>query len=199
MPVPAGGDGFSVLYTSLEAVRRLLGINSVDADSDAMIEAAISAASRNIDARCGRHFYLDATATARTFSAAGRVLYDGASYSLLVDDIGSTAGLLVGGAAWVNTGPGNALAYGRPVTYVSGDVYAANPFVGTVAVTARWGWPAVPPEIETAAGLLASRLYRRKDSPQGVIGSDQWGVTRVARFDPDVEGLIAPYRLPGFA
>jgi hypothetical protein len=62
-----------------------------------------------------------------------------------------------------------------------------------VRVTARWGWPSVPDGVAQAAALLAARLYRRKDSPEGVLGSSEWGAVRVARFDPDVEGLIAPY------
>jgi hypothetical protein len=42
------------------------------------------------------------------------------------------------------------------------------------------------------------RLFRRKDSPEGVTGSAEWGVVRLSRRDPDVWVLIEPYILPGF-
>jgi hypothetical protein len=70
------------------------------------------------------------------------------------------------------------------------------PSSGRLQVTALWGWPAVPDEIEQATALYAARLYRRKDSPQGVIGGGDFGPVRVSRIDPDVEALIAPFVIP---
>ncbi|MDX2921298.1 hypothetical protein PV370_25695, partial [Streptomyces sp. NE06-03C] len=67
-----------------------------------------------------------------------------------------------------------------------------------VQVTARWGWPAVPDEIVQATLIQAARLYKRKDSPEGVTGSAEWGVVRLSRRDPDVWALIEHYVLPGF-
>lgn len=189
-------DAPTDVYTDLATLRTMLGANGVDAASDTLISAAITAASRSIDARCGRRFYSDVTASARSYDISGRTTYNGARYSLLTDDISTPTGLLLNGSAWTQY---EAVRPGRPITYLLSDLYAASPFFDVVTVTAVWGWPAVPDEIKQATALLASRLYKRKDSPQGVIGSDQWGVTRVARFDPDVEALINPYRLPGFA
>jgi hypothetical protein len=40
--------------------------------------------------------------------------------------------------------------------------------------------------------LLASRLYRRRDSVDGTIGWGDMGVVRVGLKDPDVEALLAP-------
>ncbi|MFC8456442.1 hypothetical protein ACFUJ0_06100 [Streptomyces sp. NPDC057242] len=65
-------------------------------------------------------------------------------------------------------------------------------------VGTRFGWPAVPDDITEAALIQAARLYRRKDSPEGVTGSAEWGVVRLSRRDPDVWNLIDPYVLPGF-
>lgn len=186
------------LYSDLPTLRAMVGANAVDVSNDQLLLSAIRAASRSIDRRCGRIFYRTGL-TVRQFVSPGRLTWNGTFYSFTVDDIADTTGLLVGGVSWTGVGPLNATVMGSPVTYLISDDYAANPFTGTVSVTARWGWPAVPEEISHAAALLAARLWKRKDSPQGVIGSDQWGVTRVARFDPDVESLIAPYRLPGFA
>jgi hypothetical protein len=56
----------------------------------------------------------------------------------------------------------------------------------------------VPDEVVQATLLQAGRLYRRKDSPEGVTGSADWGMVRLPRLDPDVMALIEPYMLPGF-
>jgi hypothetical protein len=190
-------------YTTVAVVKGMLGKTTAD-DRDDLIIQAISAASRMIDQRCGRRFYADATATARTFTAHDRHLTTGDAQSLRVDDYLTATGVTVETrtsftGAWSTVagwepGPDNADADGRPWTEV---VYQAGWLGDTtrVRVTARWGWPSIPGGIAQAAALLASRLYRRKDSPQGVLGSAEWGVARVSRLDPDVEGLIAPHIL----
>jgi hypothetical protein len=67
-----------------------------------------------------------------------------------------------------------------------------------VRVTAKFGWPTVPDDIVQACLIQASRLFKRADSPEGVMGSSEWGVVRLSRRDPDVWALIEPYTLPGF-
>lgn len=196
------GDPGPALYADLLTVKAGLGKTTAD-DRDDLIEQAIAAASRMIDSRTGRRFYADRVATARTFPVIGRTGYMAGEQVAYVDDIASltdlavatgTTGSWTAVAAW-EAGPDNAAAYGRPWTQIRG-AFGWLPATGRVQVTARWGWPAVPDEITQAATLLAARLYRRKDSPQGVLGSADWGVIRVSRFDPDVEALIAPYAAP---
>ena len=46
------------------------------------------------------------------------------------------------------------------------------------------------PEIVQAVLILASRLYKRRQSPEGVAGWDDMGTVRVVARDPDVERLI---------
>jgi Phage gp6-like head-tail connector protein len=46
------------------------------------------------------------------------------------------------------------------------------------------------PEVRQAVLLLASRLYKRRNSPDGVAGWDDGGAVRILRVDPDVERLI---------
>lgn len=201
----AVADPAPISYATRDAVKSSLGKITSD-DRDDLIDAAITAASRLIDARTGRRFYLDASASARVFPVRGRAFWDGAAHNLLVDDLGSTSGLVVEtGSPFSNswtatttyaTGPDNALTQLRPVTSLRSQ---SGWGTESVRVTGRWGWPAVPAEIGLAAQLLAARLYRRKDSPQGVIGSADWGAVRVSRVDPDVEALIAHLILPGFA
>lgn len=207
MPVPAGGDGFTDIYTNLATVKSSLGKLTVD-DRDDLIENAIRTACRYIERRTGRVFYTAVTPTARTVPVVGFSEHRDSwqEQVLLVDDIASATSLAVATGSTGNwtafttfdTGPDNALAYGRPIT----EIRAATgwlPAHGRVQVTALWGWPAVPDDIAEAAALLARRLYRRKDSPQGVLGNSEWGVTRVSRTDPDVEALIAPFVIPVIA
>lgn len=205
MALPGGGNDVIDVYTDLPTVKEMLSKESEDT-RDELINQAIRAASRLIDKRTGRRFYADPEPVTRTFTTSGRVYYDriGGSYQLLVPDIADETGLgveLGTGSSWVMTtgyatGPDNALLLGRPVTRLAniGGWGAAG-----VRVTARWGWPAVPNEVQLAASLLAARLYRRKDSPQGVIGGGEFGPVRVSRIDPDVEALISDLILPGFA
>jgi len=194
-------------YAELATVKAALGKLTTD-DRDELIQAAITSASRLIDARTGRRFSLDDAPSTRTFPVNGRSFFDGVAYQLLIDDLGATDGVTVEtGAAssgtWTpNTsfefGQLNAVSLGRPITSLS-TTYGWGAGTTNVRVTGRWGWPAVPSEVALATQLLAARLYRRKDSPQGVIGSADWGAVRVSRVDPDVEALIAHLTLPGFA
>lgn len=186
-------------YTDLATVKDALGKTTVD-DRDDLIEQAIAAAEQMIDERCGRTFNLDVGSTARTFPAYDRLLTCGYEQTLRVDDFVSVTTVETqssfAGTWTAVTGyelrPSNASVGDRPYTeiaYQTGWVTESM----RVRVTARWGWPSVPDGVTQAAALLAARLYRRKDSPQGVLGNAEWGTVRVSRVDPDVEGLIAPY------
>ncbi|WP_406462963.1 phage gp6-like head-tail connector protein [Streptomyces sp. NBC_00111] len=191
-------------YADRAALKDALSIETADTTRDALLDRALAAASRGIDTATGRRFWLDETPSARVYRTAGRTLWDDVGEVLNVDDVGTTTGLATAtGApgAWtavtdIETTPDNALARGRPIT---GLLLAAGGW-GTqrVQVTAQWGWPAVPDEIEQATLIQAARLFRRKDSPEGVTGSAEWGVVRLSRRDPDVWALIEHFILPGF-
>jgi hypothetical protein len=201
MPVPAGGDSSTTDYTDLDTVKAALGKTSDD-ERDELIAAAIAAASRAIDQRTGRRFYADTATSARTYPACGAYVNGYDSQSLRIDDVADSTGMTVEsrygfGGSWSTVatwelGPDSAAALGQPWNRVVAAAGWLSPAV-TVRVTATWGWLTVPDAITQAATLLAARLYRRKDSPQGVIGSAEWGQIRVSRMDPDVESLIAPY------
>lgn len=193
-------------YTTLELLKAALKIS--DSDRDDLLIAAVAAASRAIDAHTGRRFYLDAAATARTFSARDRVLSDRYGQHLFVDEIANATLTVEEGSAstaWTpvtstayELEPDNALATGRPATTLL-RVSGTWTTTGKIRITTRWGWPAVPDEVAQAALIQATRLYRRKDSPEGVLGSAEWGVIRVARVDPDVQSLLQHLTLPGMA
>ncbi|MGW1595250.1 phage gp6-like head-tail connector protein [Streptomyces sp. NPDC002343] len=186
-------------------MRKRTGAEASDSSRDDELASALSAASRSINLTTGRRFWLDAEPVQRVFRLAGRVVREADGDVLLVDDIGDVTGMVVetgSGSAWTpltgyETQPDNALADGRPVTGLlrSGIWGTATT---RVRITARFGWPAVPEDITEAALIQATRLYKRKDSPEGIIGSAEWGVRNLSRRDPDVWALIEPYILPGF-
>jgi hypothetical protein len=194
-------------YASLDQLKGARKTTTTDRDDD-MSQALLTAA-RRIDKTTGdRQFWLDKTVSARIFRMKGRVYSTDEGEWLIVDDIGSLSGLVVevgDGTTWTavtgyQTGPENALAKRqpinrllRPVSSWSGSWSGPN----QARITARWGWPAVPDEIVRANLLQANRLYTRKDSPDGVLGNAEWGVTRVSSIDPDVRDLIADYCLAG--
>ena len=62
-----------------------------------------------------------------------------------------------------------------------------------VKVTATFGWTEVPTAIRQASILLASRQYKRYDSPLGVAGFGDLGVVRVSNIDPDIAKLLEPF------
>ncbi|MFI5755625.1 phage gp6-like head-tail connector protein [Streptomyces sp. NPDC051569] len=188
-------------YAQLDALKARLDIEVDDTTRDELLGNALAAASRGIDTATGRRFWIDPDPVARTFALAGRTVRDERGDRVLLDDIGDEPLLVESGStgAWTaltdyESSPDNALLRGRPITALSGAWWGA----GRIRVTARWGWPQVPDEIREAALIQAARLYRRKDSPEGVTGSAEWGVVRLSRRDPDVWALIEHFCLPGF-
>lgn len=191
-------------YADLATLKLALDIEADDTTEDSLLNKALSAASRSIDTSCGRRFWLDAAPVARSFRLSGRTVLNDAEVLVLLDDIGAAPTLVETGSngAWTpvtdyETGPDNALLDGRPITSLTrfGPWGTA---AGRVRVTARWGWPEIPAEIGQATLLQASRLFKRKGSPEGVTGSAEWGVVRLSRRDPDVWALIEHFVLPGF-
>lgn len=187
-------------YAELEPVRRSLNIRGGDdAHDDDLIETARLAAAKAIDKLCNRPtgFAPDTAATTRVYRGPGPILF--------IDDVCSLEDFAVEGyqsiGVWdavvgIDTAaqlePFNALLDGWPYERLTGYYWP-----GLVRVTARWGWPEVPPEIVQATQLLVQRLFSRKDSPAGVAGWDAMGsAVRVGRADPDVQMLIGPFVKP---
>lgn len=197
-------------YATLAELKRARKIPLSDTADDAALMRALERASRAIDDRCGvtgTGFYLAGSASARVFRTRGRVVSretDGEI--LIVDAIGSTSGLTVSvgdvqsslsAVTDFTYEPLNAIATGVPVT---GLLRTRSYWSGAYAeVTAQWGWPTIPPPIADACLLLANRRFVRLSSPEGVAGWGNEGPVRVSRFDPDIEDLVSPYVLPGFA
>jgi hypothetical protein len=192
------------LYCTVAELKAQMAVT--DTVDDALFEQAIRASSRAIDELCNRRFYAEATATARVYRADNCDL-------LRVDDISSLTGLVVktdtastgtyGQTLTITTDfvtePSNAIAMGEPVKairHVNGT-FPTGGYRPRVEVTAKWGWPVVPEQVRAACLVKAARLFRRKDSPEGIAGVSDFGVVRISRFeDPDVVMLLAPF-MPG--
>jgi hypothetical protein len=195
-------------YASLAELRQWLNITTTDTATNPLLTKALSAASRQIDNRTNRKFWLDAVVSQRIYNPSRRVVKStGSQTRLIIDDIGATTGLIVeigSGSSWnpitdYEFWPENAIATGSPVFELSRtyQLWQYSTY-DRVRVTARWGWPDIPDEISQATLVLAARFYRRQGSPEGVAGFNDLGVVRVGRRDPDVDALLSNYRMAAF-
>jgi hypothetical protein len=190
------------IYADLDILKESLGI--CDANDDRQLTKALAGASQAITKVTGRRFGLDPTPTPRVYRPGRRVTWDRDGTLLMTDDIGDATGIVVEtGAAgsWTaitdyETHPENALVDGEPITGLLRLAWWFGGYGLRIRVTARWGWPAVPADVEQACLILARRLFHRRNSPAGVMGSQDW-VVNLARKDPDVQGLLDPVSLPG--
>lgn len=197
-------------YITLAELKGTLGIPADDDTEDNRLERVRRSASRSVDTHCHRRFYLDDAVSQRTYRPSGRVVVDrrAGEYKLLVDDIATTTGLIVetgslGSATWAavtgyDTDPENAIVQGRAIEALIRTVPWPCLTGSRVRVTAKWGWPSIPDLVVEATLLTANRLFRRKDSPEGVTASSDWGPIRVVKLDPDVQKMLTNFVLPAF-
>lgn len=176
---------------------------------DADIDSAIASGSRAADDFCGRRFYADVNAT------QVRYYTPTSSRLLLIDDVVTVTTLKTDSSGdgtfettWtVNTdyvlNPLNAAADGVPWSWISVSPTSSRYFpcyARSVELTGKFGWAEVPSAVKQATSLIASRLLKRsREAPFGIafVGSlDVGAASRIARVDPDVQGLLAPYVRP---
>jgi len=196
-------------YCELGDVRSALNIPASSSDKDVTIEAAINAASRQIDAHCGRRFWQDGTVVTREYFA------DDLS-ECQVDDISTTTGLIVklddadtgafGTTLTISTHfvllPRNA-AREVPVwpytaiRLVDGAYTFPRSSSGRAGlqVTAKFGWPAVPDDITRACVVQAVQLYKAPDAAFGAVqvGVDGFAFRLGSRINPIAAALLDPY------
>jgi hypothetical protein len=195
-------------YATLAELKGYLTID--DSMEDQLLENIIEAASRSIDRIANRRFYLDSSASARTYRPADLL-------RVFTDDFGSTTGLVVKTdpdatgtyqtTLTLNTDyivePVNAAAKGRPwnyITVVSGEAFSLPVnYRPQVEVTARWGWPTVPDDINQATLILSADFYKRKDSIGGVLGLSELGAIRMSPLGRDITAMVRAYKREFFA
>ncbi len=189
--------------------RAMSHIDAEVVDRVALLNLALLGGARAIDGFCGRRFWLDPAANAQVLNTRGRIVHrDDWTDLLLVPDIGDPTGIVVengtafaGDEGWTpvtryETTPELAPGDGNPIT---GLLAPRGTWAERVRILTRWGYPRIPDAVMQANLLQAMRLYRRKDSPEGVAGSADWGLIRVPNLDPDVRALLAPFVLAGIA
>jgi len=190
-------------YASLKDLKSALRIQ--DSVDDGLLEIALESSSRLIDEYTMRSFYNAGTAT--------RIFVPESKDVVSIDDAISISNVavstnfnktfdLVWSANDYQTEPLNNVSDGLdgwPITRLRAVNTYEFPFdeyeVATVQVTGVWGWSAVPIAVKQASIIQAMRIFKRLDSPLGVISSPDTGYFRVSsRIDPDVAMLVNSYR-----
>ena len=196
-------------YATLTQIKAYMSISD-NTDND-LLEDLIESASRSIDRIANRRFYLDAVASARLYRAYSDIF-------VYVDDIGTTSSLVVktdsnGNGTYAKTltlnqdyilDPLTASSLNRPFTQLTmvSNTETWPIFPGLtqnglrpgVQVTARWGWPSVPDDINMACLILTADLYKRKDAPGGILGLGDLGVVRMSPIGRDVTAMVRAYK-----
>lgn len=201
--VDAGSSIVTTDYTDLTTLKAFLGIS--DTVDDTALSDAITEASRQIDADAGTTFY--PITEARYFEPQS-------PFVVRVDRFCTTSGLTVQTGVDGTypttltldtdylTYPYNAVARGDAFRALRSPNGLLPSGFGrpTVKVTATWGTASVPDVVAKAALIKAAQLFRRKDTPEGVAGSSEFGVVRISRTeDPDYLRLLRPWMTEGFA
>lgn len=184
-----------------------LGIS--DSTDDTTIATAVAAANQAVVRYCGRTF--DRTASGSTTE---RVYRPRTTTLTITDDFWTTDSLIVKVDAGddgtyestltITTDfivePLNGMEDGVAVPYrrliATAWLFSPTHVHPSVQVKAAWGWSAVPGDVTLAALVKAARLFKRKNSPEGVLGGfADFGAVRITnREDPDVAMLLEPYR-----
>jgi len=193
-------------YATLAEVKAALRIS--DSIDDSLLEMAIESASRLLDAYTARSFYNAGTAS-RYFVADNDFLTN-------IDDAISITEVATDSSAdgtfdiiWQGNDyqleplngriDGLAMPYNaiRAIDSYTFPIWGAE---ALVKVTGTWGFTSVPTAIRQATIIQASRIFKRLDSPLGVLSSPDMGFIRVgSRLDPDVAQLVDNYRIVKFA
>jgi hypothetical protein len=200
-------------YATLPEFKTWAGLK--DTDDDLVATGTLEAVTRWIDDYCDRHFWQDGetgSEVARTFSPHHPRSFDLYSFADLVsvtevatDESGDGTYETVWDASDYQLWPVNQPT-GRPYTRIEAIGNRTFPIRSTpgslgnrVRITGIWGWPDVPEPVHQACLLQASRVMKRRNSPEGITGfGNEFGHIRVSnRLDVDVQLLLDPYRRVG--
>jgi len=179
-------------YATLADLKSRLAIG--DTVDDVELTDALATASREVEARTGRQFNAAAAASMRTYRVATPWWVD-------IDDAVTVDAVTVDGRTWVvgvdyNLAPLNGVVDGVPgwpVSRLTATGARCMPGGGTVAVTAVWGWTAVPAPVREATLVVAQEVANLKDAPFGIKGGDEFGAVRIGKVSPRVVAMLAPY------
>ena len=186
-------------YATLIQLKSAIGI--ADGIDDPMLEMAIESASRQIDSYTERYFYNAGTAV-KLFSPLDNYVCPTEDFITLTkvetSEDGESWDTEWAATDWqaepLNGRSGGLVTSYTQIRAIDSYLFPYRNGEATARLTGTWGWSAVPIAITQATIILASRIFKRLDSPLGII-SNELGSMRVGfRLDPDVQHLIDPYR-----
>jgi hypothetical protein len=211
--IATGGNNTQIVVTGVlttysSASAGMTTITSATKD-DAALEAVITAVSRRIDKHCGRRFFTTAADETRYFTAEHDDVLDTGDLisitGLYTDDNADgtyeytwTTGSVSPDIAYM---PLNASLDSEPYTWIQLTDWADYAFpVGNikgVKITGKFGWSSCPDAVREACIIQSMRLFKRKDAPFGIAGSNEFGTLQVVpQLDPDVKFMLEPYVNP---
>lgn len=182
---------------------------NTDRGAEAVILRDLKAVARMLDRRLRRHFNREADATEHLYMAPELDAHDPAQAILFVDDIASTAGLVIkidtdndglvsDEAALASTDyqlfPLNAARGPEPAPWTSirltpsGD-YRKFPKGVLVSVTAIHGWPTATPPAITAANIELTRILRL-EGPRG-LNTANVGLEQIETLTVEARRIVA--------
>ena len=192
-------------YITRAEFKDYLKIDPTKTSYDDRIDDAIASATGEIEQFCGRQFNRVEIATARQYEPDN-------SYYVSVDDFYTDDGLLVdvdgdGALGWelgyttYELHPLNGVVDGVPgwpynrIRLPEGGFpfYKARyGNVGSVSITAKWGWASVPAPVKQACFLLAAQTFKMADAPFGIVGAvtNEFGAPQRVRDLPQVASKL---------
>ena len=176
-------------YVTLADVKAELRLTT--ATDDTRLERCVETASRFIDLLAGRVFYALGVSVSEVAGTGTDTIFirDSANVTLVQESLtGLSAYVTVPASGWYTP-----FVDDRPITRIIRSLGAVWARGGRVRVTSNLQWPSPPKPIETATLIEAVRLFKRPDSPEGVLAGD-FGAARLSRVDPDVLALVRPYK-----
>jgi hypothetical protein len=199
-------------YAALDDLYAELNITS--AQYDTKLEAALNAASRQIDGYTGRFFYQDSAVTVSTY-------YSDDYLECSTDDISTTTGLIVKidndddgtfeTTLTLNTNyillPTNAANSwpAMPYTTIRLVDYGQTVFPQwssgrpNTQVTAKFGFPAIPDDVAKACLIQATMLFKSSDAAMGGLSFES-GILRMRdTLNPMAAALLERYVRPRVA
>lgn len=183
-------------YITRAQLKRILSIDADDTSEDEDVDRALRGAGRALEKRSGwPTFWKTDGPETRTVSVDGRlarIRRSGYAYDklLLRNGIASPVGFVVAGVSSPVLMPEECFDEDEPADSIRLPIGTSYGGVGTLDITAVWGWPDVPADIIMANQMQAHRFYDRKGSPGGLAGSAEWGISRIPALDPDVIAIL---------
>jgi hypothetical protein len=190
-------------YTTLEAVRQSLKMDTAETDDDSFLEMLILRASRAIEDHCNRRFI--AESATRYFDALEDV--DGMTLFLDEDLVSVTTltngdGEVLSANAYVFEPRNDSPKYAIRLKAGSGKTWTfQSDSENAISVAGMWGYASSAPHaIQQACIRLVVYWYKLRKNPFYQVGSPESGqVDIVSSIPEDIQTALNPYIKRAFA